>query len=295
MSDMLKGFNFHSAAKTAKVYNKVPEKLLLENAKPASLAQIEKRGLLRACYQPDEFPSAFINNADPPQLVGFDIEMAHHFSETLRLPLELLPTETESTAKTFLDRGVCDIYMRTLPVTPHRSQELGLTIPVYRSSLGLVVLDYRRNEFRNWEDIKKNDEILRLGVEGSQGNAERLSKITSASIIPIENKDHLFKIVESREEDIDAIAGLAEEAAALTIVYPHFSHVVPQPPIFLPVSYAVALGNDDLLRIANSWILMTKEAGLIDALYRHWMLGEAIEKDKLPRWSIIRNALGWVE
>ena len=45
----------------------------------------------------------------------------------------------------------------------------------------------------------------------------------------------------------------------------------------------------------NSWLLMRKEEGVIDALYRHWMLGGATEAEKLPRWSVIRNVLGWVE
>jgi len=295
MSDMLKSLNFLDTTTPAKVYNEIPESLLHAGKGPDSFAQIQNRGVLRTCYQPDEFPSSFINNADPPRLVGFDIEMAHRLAETLGLSLELLPAETESTAKMLLDRGVCDILMRTLPITPVRAQKFGLTTPVYRSSIGFVVLDHRRNEFRNWEEIRQNGKRLHLGVEDSQGNVERLNRITNGNIVPIRDSRKKIRILESGAKNIDAIADMAEEAAALTILYPQFSHVVPQPPIFLPVSYAVARGNDDLLRIVNSWILMTKEEGLIDALYRHWMLGEATEAERLPRWSIIQNVLGWVE
>jgi ABC-type amino acid transport substrate-binding protein len=250
---------------------------------------------LRVCYQPDEYPSAFVNNTDPPQLVGFDVEMAHRFSEMLQLQLEFLPAETEGVAITLLNRGVCDIYMRTLPVTPRRSQEYGLTSPVYRSSLGLIVRDYRRNEFYSWEDISKHGDSLRLGVEYTPGNIERLSTITGATIVPIQDMEQKLRLLESGAEDIDAIADMAEEGAALTILYPNFSHVVPRPTVFLPVSYAVARGNSDLLLALNSWLLMKKEEGVIDALYSHWMLGEAAEAEKLPRWSVIRNVLGWVE
>jgi ABC-type amino acid transport substrate-binding protein len=104
-----------------------------------------------------------------------------------------------------------------------------------------------------------------------------------------------LRLLESGAEDIDAIADMAEEGAALTILYPNFSHVVPRPTVFLPVSYAVASGNSDLLLALNSWLLMKKEEGFIDALYKHWMLGGAAEAEKLPRWSVIRNVLGWVE
>jgi Na+/H+-dicarboxylate symporter/ABC-type amino acid transport substrate-binding protein len=295
MADMLKSLRFLGTPQPAKVYAEVPEELILAGAKPASLEQIEKRGLLRVCYQPNEYPSAFVNNADPPQLVGFDVEMAHRFAEMLQLPLEFLPAEMEDVAITLLNRGVCDIYMRTLPVHPRRSQEFGLTSPVYRSSLGLIVRDYRRNEFYSWEDINKHGDSLRLGVEDTPGYIERLSIFTSATIVPIQDMEQRLRLLESGAEDIDAIADMAEEGAALTILYPNFSHVVPRPTVFLPVSYAVARGNSDLLLALNSWLLMKKEEGVIDALYKHWMLGEAAEVEKLPRWSVIRNVLGWVE
>jgi ABC-type amino acid transport substrate-binding protein len=263
MADMLKSLRFLGTPQPAKLYAEVPEELILAGAKPASLAQIEKRGVLRVCYQPDEYPSAFVNNTDPPQLVGFDVEMAHRFSEMLQLQLEFLPAETEGVAITLLNRGVCDIYMRTLPVTPRRSQEYGLTSPVYRSSLGLIVRDYRRNEFYSWEDISKHGDSLRLGVEYTPGNIERLSTITGATIVPIQDMEQKLRLLESGAEDIDAIADMAEEGAALTILYPNFSHVVPRPTVFLPVSYAVARGNSDLLLALNSWLLMKKEEGVI--------------------------------
>lgn len=295
MADMLKSLRFLGTPQPAKVYAEVPEGLILAGAEPASIAQIEKRGVLRVCYQPNEYPSAFVTNTDPPQLVGFDVEMAHRFSELLQLSLAFLPTETEGVAVTLLNRGVCDIYMRTLPVTPHRSQQFGLSTPVYRSSLGLIVRDYRRNEFHSWKDINKHGDSLLLGVEDTPGNIERLSRITSATIVPIQDMEKKLRLLESGPEDIDAIADMAEEGAALTILYPNFNLVVPRPTVFLPVSYAVARGNSDLLLVLNSWLLMKKEEGVIDALYRHWMLGEAAEAEKLPRWSVIRNVLGWVE
>ena len=295
MADMLKSLRFQGSLQPSEVYAEIPERLIVTDAEPANLAQIEKRGVLRVCYQPDEYPSSFINKKDPPQLVGFDIEMAHRFAAMLQLAIEFLPAETEGAAKTLLDRGICDIYMRTLPVTPIRSQDFGLTIPVYRSSLGLIVQDYRRNEFQNWEDINEQGDSLRLGVEETPDNIRRLSRFTSATIVPIQDMVQKLSLLEASAEDLDAIADMAEEGAALTILYPNFSNVIPRPTVYLPVSYAVARGNTDLLDFLNSWLLMKKEEGVVDALYSHWMLGKAIEAEKLPRWSVIRNVLGWVE
>jgi hypothetical protein len=39
--------------------------------------------------------------------------------------------------------------------------------------------------------------------------------------------------------------------------------------------------------------MLTDEAGIVDELYSHWILGRGAKVRK-PRWSVIR-ALGWVE
>jgi hypothetical protein len=59
-------------------------------------------------------------------------------------------------------------------------------LPVF--TLGLVVRDYRRNEFHSWEVINKRGDSLHLGVEDTPGNIERLNLFTNATIVPIEDK-----------------------------------------------------------------------------------------------------------
>jgi ABC-type amino acid transport substrate-binding protein len=294
--DILKRMHFLGSAQPAKVYTEVPEMLEQAGGAPISLTQIEKRGVLRVCYQPDEYPSAFLNTTEPPQLVGFDIEMAHRFAERLRLPLEFLPAETEDAAQNLLNRGICDIYMRTLPVELPRSRRFELSEPIYRSSLGLIVKDYQRDDFQSWENIRKLGDSLRIGVEDTPGSIARLRMFTAnENIVPIQSMEQQLRLLESGAESIDAIADMAEEGAALTILYPGFDLVVPRPAAFFPVAYAVGRGNTDLLEAFNAWLLAKQSEGTVDKLYRHWMLGGAAEVEKAPRWSIIRNVLGWVE
>jgi Na+/H+-dicarboxylate symporter/ABC-type amino acid transport substrate-binding protein len=295
-ADMLKSLHLLDNPQPAKVYTEVPESFEQEGGKPASLAQIEKRGVLRVCYQPDEYPSAFFNTAAPPQLVGFDIEMAHRFAQRLELSIEFLSANTEGVAEDLLNRGICDLYMRTLPVTLRRSKRFGLTSPVYRSSLGLIVRDYRRDEFQNWENIRELGDSLRLAVEDTPGIIFRLHHyFTNATIVPIQSMEQQLEFLKSGGEGIDAIVDMAEEGAALTILYPSFNLVVPKPIVFFPVAFAVARGNNDLLIAFNAWLLAEKSEGAVDTLYKHWMLGEAAKAEKTPRWSVIRDVLGWVE
>ena len=295
-AEMLKSQHLLDDPQPAKVYTEVPGSLEKEGGKPASLAQIEKRGVLRVCYQPDEYPSAFFNTAAPPQLVGFDIEMAHRFAQRLELSIEFLSANTEGVAEDLLNRGICDLYMRTLPIDVHKSKRYGLSSPIYESSLGLIVRDYRRYEFQSWKNIREFGESLRLAVEDTPENILGLrSYLAKATIVPIESMEQQLKFLKSGGEGIDAIADMAEEGGALTILYPSFSLVVPKPTVFFPVAYAVARGNNDLLTAFNAWLLAEKSEGNVDALYRHWMLGEAAKVKKAPRWSVVRDVLGWVE
>jgi hypothetical protein len=44
--------------------------------------------------------------------------------------------------------------------------------------------------------------------------------------------------------------------------------------------------------ILTTWLLNAEGDGTIDELYGYWMLGE-VKQTLPPRWSIIRDLLGW--
>ena len=295
-NDLLKSLDFSTPPQPAKVFTSVPDEFINMHNRPAGPDEIIQRGVLRVCYQPDEYPSAFLNAATPPQLVGFDIEMAHRFAHDLRLPLEFLPAVTENDAQKFLERGICDIYMRTRAVTLDRSRKFGMSIPVRTASLGLIVKDHRRDKFRSWNDIRAMGKDFHIGVENTPGNIAYVrTLLNDATIVPLENMDQVVELLGSDSFDVDAIADVAEEGAAQTLLYPSFNLVVPRPTISLPVAYAVARDNDDLLTTFNSWLMVKQSEGTVDQLYRHWALGKAAELTREPRWSVIRNVLGWVK
>ncbi len=87
----------------------------------------------------------------------------------------------------------------------------------------------------------------------------------------------------------------AERGSVLTLLHPAYSVVVPQPDtIKLPIAYPLARSDERWVRFINTWLDLKRRDGTIDALYRHWILGEHAVRPK-PRWSVLRNVLHWVD
>jgi ABC-type amino acid transport substrate-binding protein len=292
----LRGLRLQGDPQPATVFNAIPAERLGASQEPAGVSEIQQRGVLRICYQPNEYPSAFYNNASPPQLVGFDVEMAHRLAYRGRLALEFFPTVNEEEAVNALNAGVCDIYMRSLPISVGRTQLFGMTDPIYTSSVGLIVRDHRRDAFRDWKTLSTTGDTLRIGVDAAEEWVAFMNDILpEATLTPIWDMAEQDDMLASGAEGIDAIADMAEEGAAWTVLYPNFTMVVPQPTVHMPVSYAVARGNTALLEAVNAWLVVEQARGTVESLYDYWMLGGATKTEGPARWSIIRDVLGWVD
>ncbi len=295
-ADALRGFTLLGEPQPIKAIDAPASPDEFTGTGPAGFQTIVERGLMRVCYQPNEFPSSFYNTATPPELVGFDIEMAHRLVRRSGLAIAFLPTADESEAEKYLYAGACDIYMRKLPISGGRTLMFGLTVTVFRTAVGLIVKDYRRDEFRSWEHLRELGDSLHIGVDGS---SESLSLardlLPEAELHPIRDMTEQERILEAGAENLDAVADMAEQGAAWALLFPSFSAVIPQPTVFVPVAYAVARNSRDVLEVLNAWLVAEQAKGTIDQLYEHWMLGGALKRQRPPRWSVIRDVLGWVD
>ena len=252
--------------------------------------------MLRVCFQPNEYPSAFYTSATPPELVGFDIEMAHLLARQYQVRLEFFPAADEPEAAQLLNTGTCDIYMRTLPIIAGRTEKFNLTLPIYTSSVGLIVKDYRRREFENWDALRAAGGKLRAAADSDKQTQFSIKALLpDAQIVPIKDMNGQASILESKSDDIDAIIDMAEEGAAWSVIYPLYSVVVPKPAVFIPVGYAVAKGNDELLTAINAGLTIAQANGVIEINYEYWMLGGAAKSERPPRWSVIKDVLKWVD
>jgi Na+/H+-dicarboxylate symporter/ABC-type amino acid transport substrate-binding protein len=272
------------------VYREAPAEIRGESAPASSLPAIKQRGILRACYMMNNYPAAFFNrNGD---LVGFDVEMTHQFARQLDLKLEFLPVRSITEGGQRVNTSYCDVFMSLLPVTPELTERIAMTSPVLNSALGMVVPDHLREQFRMWADIQKMKGI-RIAASDTPAVLSFLArKLPNGTAVVYHDKEELDHMLASGLPDADAILMPAEEGAAWTILHPQFHLVTPSPTLLIPFGYAVARGDNQLLLYLDTWLLNAKGDGTIDGLYRYWMLGQ-VKQTLPPRWSIIRNVLGW--
>ena len=165
---------------------------------------------------------------------------------------------------------------------------------IYFTLISTQILQSANNDTE--QEIKELGADFKLGVDGSVSSmAMSRNLFLEASLTPIKDMAEQDSILQSGAQNLDAVADMAEEGGAWTLLYPAFTVIVPQPAVRIPVAYAVARDNSALLTAINAWLLAEKSKGTIDELYNYWMLGGAIQEKRPARWSVIRNVLNWVD
>lgn len=291
--DVLTGLPLLGEAQPHRVYRdsaEVPPAPAAANG----LERIRRSGVLRACYRRSDYPSAFFNSDG--ELVGFDIEMAHRFARQLDARVEFVPVDSipDAEARLNSDSDFCDVLMSLLPVAPELTLRFAMTAPVIESAFGLVVKDHRRGEFRTWDAIRELGDV-RIAASDSHASRRFLEQtLPAAQSVFFGDDSDLDDLLSAEELTFDALLMRAEEGAAWTIRYPRFNLVAPSPILIVPFAYAVGQGDNELLAFLDAWLVNARGTGTVDELYRYWMLGQ-VQQIKPPRWSVVRDVLGWTD
>jgi Na+/H+-dicarboxylate symporter len=270
-----------------RVLESVPE-VGATNASVPALTRIRERGVLRIGYLADQLPMAFQNDAG--QLVGFDVELMHHLARDFGVRLEFVELEIADVAP-LLASGAIDL-STGLAVTPERMGQLSFSKSYLDATLAFVVEDHRREEFGSRAAVKALTP-LRLAVPALPYYVRKIRDfLPQAEIIEIDSPRAFFQ---GKMEGVDAIVLTAEAGSAWSLIYPQFAVAVPQPyALRVPIAFPVASGDGEMTRFLNRWIDLKERDGTRDRLFDYWIRGRIQEK-RTPRWSVIRDLLGWVE
>ena len=225
----------------------------------------------------------------------FDIEMAHLLAKTLRVTPEFVLLQKNEWKKVdaALNNGSCDIAMSGHVISPGRTQSVDFSVSYLDVTVGFIVKDYRRDQFSSWE-IVRDQGAMKIGIPTESRYYRTLveSLMSEATFVPLRSPREFFR---EQGGDFDAMIFTAEAGAAWTLIYPHYSVVVPLPnPLVIPLAYPMPAGEQDLVDFVNAWIKLKKKDKTIDVLFNHWILGQGAN-EKEPRWSVIRNVLHWID
>ena len=274
------------------VVHREPVPPLDEPRDESILARMRARGVLRVGYSPDNPPYSFFNAQD--ELVGFDVEMAHELARTLEATLEFVPVEVLEVRERMAE-GCCDLIMSGVVITRRRAEELAFSIPYLEEHVAFLTRDHDRSAFAFRDSIRAVSP-LRLGVVPISYVVSAVREYApGAELEVLRTKPELLRFLRGEMPDVDAVVMTAERGAIRSLHHPQLSVVVPDPPIMtIPVAYVIGEGDERLRQSVNTWIDFLKRDGAIDNLRDYWVYGKDA-KPREPRWSIIRDVLGWVE
>ncbi len=254
------------------------------------LQRIRRRGVLRVGFNQDKLPFAFFNVKN--DLVGYDINMVHAFARDLGVSVEFVPFDRATLAEQ-LAADHFDLVMSGLVGTLERSEVMQHTRSYLDVNLALVVPDYRARSFRTLDSIRAMRQ-LRVGfVDLSRGFVNRLrDAIPDAELVEIASNGEYFS---GQTDNLDALLISAESGSAFTLIYPEYEVVVPRElRVKLPLFYVIGHQDREMRDFLEHWITLRQKDGTAAEYYDHWVLGKT-QRAKQPRWSIIRNVLGWVD
>ena len=260
-----------------------------ESGGPAGVKEIIERGVLRVGYVSGQLPFSYMNAQE--ELVGFDIELTKRLARDLGVKIEYVPYD-RARGRRLLETGRIDIGVSGTRVTAENLLLASFTDPVLNLNMGLLILDNRRDEFPDLESLRTAGR-LKFAVVGDYPVLDRIRReFENVELVTIPSEKHFF---DHPEEEFDGLVTSMQAGMAWSVLRPEYTtafegHVGAE----FPVAYVLAEGNLGLQAYLNSWLALQRALGTIDALYDYWILGKDAAPRR-PRWSIVRDVLGWVD
>jgi ABC-type amino acid transport substrate-binding protein len=187
--------------------------------------------------------------------------------------------------------GAVDIGMSGLPVTPDYAALVRFSTPYIDETFSFVVRDHLRDRFRTWASVAALGPI-RIGMPDlPYYRATLQARAPNLQLITVPRLEDMFKA----GDDVVGYILPAESGSVMTQLHPEYSVVVPEPDaIKLPIAYPVSNDDERWMAFINTWLELKRHDGTLDALYRHWILGQ-VDSSARRRWSVIRDVLHWVD
>ncbi|RHW77639.1 cation:dicarboxylate symporter family transporter [Colwellia sp. RSH04] len=246
------------------------------------------RGNIRIGYFDATLPYAFRNSDN--QMVGFDVEIINELAKDLGVKTNFLHIKDKKDEATLLANGSVDITIGGKIITPLRALKVAFSDSYTHHTAGLLLNDSKRDSFSDLYDIKEMKN-LNLAVGNSKYYKDAIKEyFPNAKLTEITN---IRKYLKGHHNNVDALVFSAEAGSAWTMLYPSYSTVIPKGmSLRAPVGFSLPKGQLDYVAYINTWLKLKQDNGFQQKVYDYWILGKN-PKAKKPRWSIMKDVLGW--
>ena len=250
-----------------------------------AMARITRTGVLRVGYNAGVIPFCYRNDAG--ELVGYDVAFVYHLARELNVKLEFVPYDWDN-LEARLQAGAFDLAISGIYVTAERLLNDGVSDPYFRSPLAFFTLRDRGPDFLSRDQLLARTG-LRIGVFGH------------SALIPV-LKDTLPQAEAITESDYNILPDFTEmdgafwtltQAEAMAAAHPRLIAVgtkgLGSPFLF---AYLTPPHSEGLLRLINYSLAANTRSGFTQAQTEYW-IERRPHPDTTPRWSILRNVLGF--
>ena len=262
--------------------------LTVAEQKQPRLDIIMARKSIRVGYYKASLPFVFRNNNN--KLVGYDVELLNEFAKDLNIEIAFIYLKSYKDEATLLANGSVDITLGGRAITPLKALTVNFSNSYTSHTAGLLLSDSKRDAFTNLYDIQAM-ETLTIGV-GNSNYYQQIAKeyFPNAKIAEVSDIRNFLK---GKHPQVDAVLFSTEVGSAWSMLYPEFSAIIPKGlKLKAPVGLVLPKGQADYVQFINTWLKLKKDSGFQQKVYDYWILGEN-PKAKKPRWSVMRDVLGW--
>ncbi len=261
----------------------------VERVTGSRLDHVLESGVLSVGYRPNNLPCSFLTPDNA--LVGFDVEMAHILAEDIGVDLEFVPFEFERLDQ-MLASGQIDMAMSCIAGLPDRYAKASFSRAYLDLTLAFIVPDHKRRIYEDLDALRLEEDLTVAMVSSHYFEPRIRSLLPDADVVFLESAEDFFN---GNDQGANALLLSAEEGAAYSYRHPRYTVIrARKGAIQIPAVYAVPKGDIETMEFVSNWVYLKQKDGTIDSLYDYWMLG-SVTKPREPRWSIIRNVLGWIE
>ncbi|MEW6144547.1 MAG: cation:dicarboxylase symporter family transporter [Thermodesulfobacteriota bacterium] len=250
-------------------------------------SHIQSTGVLRIGYNAAPIPFSYFN--DKGELVGYDVSFAYDLARTLNVDPVFVPYTWEGLADD-LKAGRFDIAVSGIYITDDRIKDLEVSHPYFESPVVMIAPSEKAGDYVSREKMSRIKD-LRIGVFNDTVLAGFVREtFPEAQVVYVTSLEDMLSF-----NGFDALIWTEEQALILASLRPGISVVLTKD-LHSPLLFAYMMppGSDEMLRYINYWLELRGSDGFTERMKEYWFQGKTGAAPE-PRWSVIRNVLGWVE